>query len=118
MTFSRPARIWVLYCGYCWAMSAAPAKDIVSWFWTLVGDGRPRRRTGQGRSYRCRISGRQERAEDRLHDRPAEVALEVGRAGRHPGAAHRYRTRQRLGCRRAGKPHADADEHIAESDDQ
>ncbi len=30
------AMIWALYCGYCAAMSAAPAKDIVSWFWTLA----------------------------------------------------------------------------------
>jgi hypothetical protein len=28
--------IWLAYCGYCWAVAAAPANDLVSWSCTVV----------------------------------------------------------------------------------
>ena len=64
----------------------------------MLPGGRDRARRG-----RDSVAGRQERAEDGLHDRPAEVALEVGGARRHPGAPDQAPSRSasaRPACRR------------------
>src|SRR6188508_1563 len=50
-----------------------------------VGDLLLVRRRRDCRGDRGRVPGRQERAEDRLHDRAAEIALEVRRTRGHPG---------------------------------
>ena len=74
------------YWGAALAMFSAPANDcsscasVLSLTWLLFGDAAIAR--GDGR----RVAGGQERAEDRLHDGAAEVALQVGRARRHAGA--------------------------------
>ena len=55
-------------------------------------------------------------AEDRLHDRAAQIALQIGRSGRHAGSPDRHRTGQGVRRRRARQADADADEHVAERD--
>ena len=68
------------YCGYWAAIASALENDFSSWacvlavIWAAFGD------RGDGGRHGRRVAGRQQRAEDRLHERPAEVALEVGRA--------------------------------------
>src|SRR4051812_43834563 len=56
-------------------------------------------RGGDGR----RIAGGQQRAEDRLHDRAAQVALEIGGARGHPGPGHGDGTGERVRGRCAGE---------------
>ena len=83
------AVIWSAYFGYCCATASAPANDFVSWASTLsetfCASGEAAIAAVNGR----RVAGRQQRAEDRLHDRAAEVALEIGGARRHPRALDR-----------------------------
>jgi hypothetical protein len=43
-----------------------------------IGDLRAARRAGDRRTHRARVPGGQQRAEERLHDRSTQVALEVG----------------------------------------
>ena len=62
------------------------------------------------------VAGGQQGAEDRLHDRPAEVALEVGGARGHPGPGHRHRAGQRARGGGAGEADADTDQQVAEAD--
>ena len=58
----------------------------MSWAWTLLGDLSPLGDAAMAARDGRRVAGREQRPEDRLHDRPAEVALEIGRARRHAGA--------------------------------
>ena len=96
------------YSGYRCAMSAALANDFCSWSrrpLTCSDRGRcdDRRREGGD------VPGGQQRTEQRLHHRAAEIPLQVGRSGRHPGAGHRHRPGERM--RRRGAGEADADAH-------
>ena len=75
---------WLAYCGYCCAIASAPSNDFVSSALDAVGDVLPG--SGDRRRGRGGVARRQQRAEDRLHDRAAEVALEVRCARRHPDA--------------------------------
>ena len=85
--------IWFGYCGYCEAVSTALANDFVSSAWTLVGDLAASGDAAIAVADRGRVAGGEQRAEDRLHDRAAEVALEVGGAGGHAGALDRAPSR-------------------------
>ena len=62
------------------------SNDFVSWLSTLVGDLSLSGDAGDRRRDRGGVAGCQQRTEDRLHDRAAQVALEVRRARRHPRA--------------------------------
>ncbi len=96
--------------------SAALENDFVSWLCTLsvicAAFGAPAIVLRERR----RVAGREQRAEDRLHDGAAEVALEVGGTRRHAGARHRHRAGERVRRRRAREADADADERVAEAD--
>ena len=74
----------------------------------------PVRRRGDRCARGRRVAGGEQRAEDRLHDRAAQIALEVGGPGRHPGAVDRHRAGERMRGRRPGKADADPDEAVAE----
>ena len=78
-----PAVIAVAYCGYCAATASALENDFVSSAWVLLVICRRVRGGGDRGRDRRRVAGRQQRAEDRLHECAAEVALEVGRPRRH-----------------------------------
>src|SRR3954447_10664528 len=64
----------------------------------------------------CGVAGGEEGAKDRLHDCAAQVTLEVGGAGCHPGAPYRDRPGQRVRRRSAGKADSDSDQRIPEAD--
>ena len=95
---------------------ARSANDFVSSLCDAVGDLRAVRRGRDRRGDRRRVARGEQRAEDRLHDRAAEVALQVGGARGHAGPLHRHRAGQRVRGRRAREPDADADERVAEPD--
>ena len=78
-----PSVIAVAYCGYCWATCSALENDLVSCAWTLLVIGIGVRVARERGRHGGRVAGGQQRAEDRLHERAAEVALEVGRPRRH-----------------------------------
>ena len=68
--------------GYCWAASDALENDFVSSLWTLSETFLPG--SGDRRGRRGRVAGGQEGPHDRLQDRAAQVALQVGRPRGHP----------------------------------
>src|SRR4029077_8827279 len=67
-------------------------------------------RRGDRRAGSGGVAGRQQGAEDRLHDRPAARALEGGGSRGHAGALDRHRAGQGVGGRGAGEADADPDQ--------
>ena len=67
-------------------------------------------RLGDRGPHRRRVAGGEERAEDRGHQRPAQVALQVGRSRGHADAGHGHRSRERVRGRRAREAHPDPEE--------
>ena len=104
------------YCGYWLAVFAALENDFVSCASTLLLTSLGVRRRRDLLGERGRVPGGEQRAEDRLHDRPAEVALEVGGRRRHPRTPHGHRPGQRVRGGRAREADAEPDEGVAESD--
>ena len=63
-----------------------------------------------------RVPRGQQRAQDRLHDGAAEVALQVGRSRRHPCSLHRHGARERVRGRGPRESDADADQAVGQAD--
>ena len=71
---------------------------------------------GDCRSHDFSVPGGEQRPEDRLHDRPAQVTLQVRRPRGDARPLHRHRTGERGGGGSACEPDADADQGVAQAD--
>ena len=113
-----PAVIAVAYWGYCAAIDSALANDSWSCDWTLAVIWSLLGSAAMLGGDRGRVAGGQERAEDRLHQGAAQIALEIRGARRHAGSPDRDRARERVGGGRPGETDADPDERVREPDER
>ena len=111
-TERAPAMIWLAYCGYCVAVSAALENDFVSSDCTLLLTADGTQRAPPTLAYPAVRSA----PKIDCMTAPPKIALQVGGTRRHPGPPHRHRPRQRTRRRGTRQPDADADEGVAEAD--